>query len=112
MRTSAIPTPRPQTLPRAAFRSLTFTDGYDDISPRNGFFTPGTRNVDLALAKNFQMPWPGQVLAFKLEAFNAFNTVKFGFPVNDIANVNFGRLTGAATGYSARVLQIVVRYRY
>jgi outer membrane receptor protein involved in Fe transport len=101
-----------QTLPRAAFRSLTFTDGYDDISPRNGFFTPGTKNVDLALSKNFRMPWQGQVLAVRIEAFNAFNTVKFGFPVNDIANVNFGRLTGAANNYSARVLQFVLRYRY
>jgi hypothetical protein len=48
----------------------------------------------------------------RIEAFNAFNQVKFGFPVNDITNVNFGRLTGAASGYSARVLQIVLRYRY
>ena len=48
-----------QTLPRAAFRSLTFADDYDDISPRNGFFTPGTKNVDLALAKNFRMPYAG-----------------------------------------------------
>ena len=48
----------------------------------------------------------------RIEAFNALNQVKFGFPVNDIANVNFGRLTGAATGYSARVLQLVLRYRY
>ena len=54
----------------------------------------------------------GHVLSVRIEAFNAFNTVKFGFPVNDIANVNFGRLTGAATDYSARVLQFVLRYRY
>lgn len=101
-----------QKLPRAAFRSLTYADGYDDIAPRNGFFTPGTRNVDLALAKSFRMPWQGQSLAVRIEAFNAFNTVKFGFPVNDIANVNFGRLTGAATNYAPRTLQLVLRYRY
>ena len=101
-----------QVLPRSAFRSLTFGDDYDDIGPRNGFFTPGTKNVDLALAKNFSMPWQGHVLAFRVEAFNAFNSVKFGFPVNDITNQNFGRLISAATNYAPRTLQLVLRYRY
>jgi outer membrane receptor protein involved in Fe transport len=101
-----------QVLPRAAFRTLTFNDGYDDISPRNGFFGPGTKNVDLALAKNFRLPYQGHTFAVRIEAFNAFNQVKFGLPVNDITNVNFGRLTAGATGYSPRVLQLVLRYRY
>jgi outer membrane receptor protein involved in Fe transport len=101
-----------ETLPRSAFRSVDFTDTIDNISPRNGFYTPGTRNVDLALAKNFRMPWPGQNLSLRIEAYNAFNIVKFGFPVNDINNVNFGRLLGAATSYSPRVVQLVLRYRY
>jgi hypothetical protein len=60
------------------------------------------------------MPFDGHNLAVRIEAFNAFNTVKFGFPSNDInpTNTNFGRLTGAATGYAARTLQLVLRYRY
>jgi outer membrane receptor protein involved in Fe transport len=103
-----------QQLPRAAFRPADpAIDSIDDLSPRNGFFAPGTKNVDLALAKNFRMPYEGHNLAVRIEAFNAFNQVKFGFPINDIVNVtNFGRLTGAATGYSARTLQLVLRYRY
>jgi hypothetical protein len=101
-----------QVLPRSAFRSADYTDTIDDISPRNGFFAPGTRNVDLALAKNMRMPWQGQMFSVRIEAFNAFNTVKFGFPTNDIASVNFGRLLGSATSYSARVVQLVLRYRY
>jgi hypothetical protein len=102
-----------QQLPRAAFAPADpAIHTIDDLSPRNGFFTPGTKNVDLALAKNFRMPYEGHNLSVRIEAFNAFNQVKFGFPVNDITNVNFGRLTGAASGYSARVLQIVLRYRY
>jgi hypothetical protein len=102
-----------QQLPRAAFTAADpAIHTIDDLSPRNGFFAPGTRNVDLALAKNFRMPFDGHNLAVRIEAFNAFNTVKFGFPVNDITNVNFGRLTGAATGYAARTLQLVLRYRY
>ena len=101
-----------QILPRSAFRSLTVTDTYDNISPRNGFFTPGTKNVDLALAKSFRMPWQGQRVSVRIEAFNAFNTVKFGFPVNDITNPNFGRLISAATNYAPRTLQFVLRYIY
>ena len=101
-----------QVLPRAAFRSLRITDTYADIGPRNGFFGPGTKNVDLALAKTFRMPWPAHSFAVRLEAFNAFNTVKFAFPVNDITNVNFGRLISGATNYAPRTLQLVLRYRY
>ncbi len=101
-----------QVLPRSAFRSADYTDTIDDISPRNGFFAPGTRNVDLALAKNVRMPWQAQTFSVRIEAFNAFNTVKFGFPTNDIASVNFGRLLGSATSYSPRIVQLVLRYRY
>jgi hypothetical protein len=102
-----------QLLPRAAFRAADpAVDTVDLIVPRNAFFTPGTKNVDLALAKNFRMPFDGHILSVRIEAYNAFNTVKFGFPVNDITNVNFGRLLGAATGYNARQFQLVLRYRY
>ena len=99
-------------LPRAAFRSVEYTDTIANISPRNGFYGPGTRNVDLALAKNFRTPWQGQTVSVRIEAYNAFNTVKFGFPVNDINNVNFGKLLGAANSYSPRTLQLTLRYRY
>src|SRR4029450_9921131 len=34
-----------EVLPRSAFRGVDFTDTIDDISPRNGFYGPGTRNV-------------------------------------------------------------------
>jgi outer membrane receptor protein involved in Fe transport len=101
-----------QVLPRSAFRSVDFTDAIDNISPRNGFYSAGTRNVDLALAKNFRMPWPGQTVAVRIEAFNAFNWVKFGFPTVDIASASFGRILGGATSYSPRVVQLVLRYRY
>jgi outer membrane receptor protein involved in Fe transport len=101
-----------QALPRSAFRSLDFNDTIDNISPRNGFYSAGTRNVDLALAKNFRMPWQGQTFAVRIEAFNAFNWVKFGFPTVDIASASFGRILAGATSYSPRVVQLVLRYRY
>jgi hypothetical protein len=68
-------------------------------------------SVDPAPGKNFRLPWQGHVVSVRLDAFNALDTVKFGFPVNDIANVNFGRLTGGATGCAPRTLQLVLRYQ-
>ena len=87
-------------------------DALDNIVPRNSFYADGVRNVDLAASKIFQMPWNGHSLAVRIEAFNAFNWVQFGFPTVDIASVNFGRVLGGATYYSPRVVQLVLRYRY
>jgi hypothetical protein len=101
-----------QQLPRAAFRSSTYLDTIDDIVPRNSFYGAGIRNVDLAASKTFQMPWSGHSVAVRIEAFNAFNRVQFGFPTVDIANQNFGRILGGATAYGPRVIQLVLRYRY
>jgi outer membrane receptor protein involved in Fe transport len=103
-----------EQLPRAAFRAADpAIDTVDDLVPRNAFYTPGTKNVDLALAKNFRMPYDlSHILAVRIEAFNAFNTVKFGFPTNDITNPNFGRILISANSYSPRVVQLVLRYRY
>jgi len=107
------PSTSAQALPRSAFRAADpATDSIDDLVPRNAFYTAGTKNVDLALAKNFRTPWQGQNLSVRIEAYNAFNIVKFGFPTNDITNVNFGRILGGATSYSPRVFQLVLRYRY
>ena len=72
----------------------------------------GRRTWTWRWRRTSSMPWQGTRVSVRIEAFNAFNTVKFGFPVNDIANVNFGRLIGAATDYAPRVLQLVLRYRY
>lgn len=55
---------------------------------------------------------PCTVAAIIPIAFNALNIVKFGFPLNDINNVNFRKILGPATSFSPRVVQLVVRYRY
>ena len=101
-----------EQLPRNAFRSVAFTDGVADLSPRNAFFADGTNNVDLALSKTFRMPWSLHSLAVRVEGFNVFNTAQFGFPVVDLNAPNFGAITGMATSYSPRVVQLVLRYRY
>jgi hypothetical protein len=99
-------------LPRSAFRAVTFGDRIEDLVPRNAFYGDGVQNVDLALSKTFRMPWQAHTMGVRIEAFNAFNQVQFGFPQTDINNAAFGQLNTLATNYSPRVLQLVFRYRY
>jgi hypothetical protein len=95
-------------LSRERFRRATPAD-YGNLAPRNAFFTDGVRNVDLALSKSFELV-RGQRLVFRLEAYNAFNRVQYGFPNNDFASANFGRIVSTASQYSPRTLQALVRY--
>jgi hypothetical protein len=89
---------------------------------------PGTRNVvtgpglwrlDLALLKDFKMPWEGHRLQFRTDAINVFNHVNFANPgANNTAQLinpsSFGNITsdlgpnGEASG--ARILQLGLRY--
>ncbi len=101
-----------QQLPREAFRSIAFGDPISDLVPRNSFFADGVNNVDLALSKVFRMPWSGHSLSVRVEAFNVFNIVQFGFPVSDLTSPNFGSIVGTSNAYSPRVVQLVLRYRY
>jgi hypothetical protein len=101
-----------QVLPRSAFRAVAFGDTVEDLVPRNAFYGDGMETVDLALSKVFTMPWAGHSMSVRIEAFNAFNHVQFGFPDTNINNATFGAITGLATGYAPRTLQLVLRYRY
>ena len=101
-----------QALPRSAFRPVVYGDTVEDLVPRNAFYADGLERVDLAVSKTFPLPWYGHNLAVRFEAFNAFNHVQFGFPDTNINNATFGTITGLATSYSPRVLQLVFRYRY
>ncbi len=76
------------------------------------FYGDGVTVVDMALAKIFRLPWQGQSMAVRLEGYNVFNWVQFGFPVNDITSPTFGRINGTATQYAPRTVQVVLRYRY
>ena len=101
-----------QALPAAAFRRVVFGDTVDMLVPRNAFYGDGMERVDLALSKAFQMPWSSHSLDVRFEAFNAFNHVQFGFPDTNHNNTTFGVITGTATAYTPRTLQVVLRYRY
>jgi len=42
-------------------------------SPRNLFRTPGIWNLDMAVLKDFRLPWEGKQVQFRAEFFNLFN---------------------------------------
>ena len=71
---------------------------------------PWQRNVDLAVSKNFPLPWEHNFLQFRAEAFNAFNFVNFtNISLALTSPSTFGDFTAAA---DARVLQLALRYTF
>lgn len=103
------PSTSQQKMPRDAFRRAEYGDSVEDLVGRNTFFTGPRRSVDLGVYKAIDLPFRN-TLVIRLDAFNVFDTVTWGFPVNDIASVNFGKLT--STNYTPRILQIGFRWLY
>jgi hypothetical protein len=79
---------------------------------RNSIEGPNYANVDMAIFKNFAMPWSqNQKLQFRADAFNVFNSVNWGNPSTAINNPGtFGVITTQAN--SPRVLQLALRYDF
>ena len=103
------------TVPASAFRPLNNADLGTNLAllGRNTFFADGIKNVDFGITKRFNMPWEGHRFMIRADFFNGFNHVQYGFPVSlDIANVNFMRITGTATQYLPRSIQVALRYQY
>ncbi len=70
-------------------------------------------DTDLAVSKSFALPWEGQRITFRAEAFNAFNNVEFGLPNLSLATpTTFGEITGYAYGAAPRVMQMALRYQF
>ena len=68
--------------------AVTFAQG------RNRFRGPSYFNTDFGLLKNTQIPgWEKARLGLGLQLFNFFNHANFGFPDNNIADPEFGRIT-------------------
>jgi len=102
-----------QSLPREAFRAATVADFGCCVLGRNTFYGDAVNNVDLSLYKTFLLPFGENLnhrISIRADFFNAFNKVQYGFPNPDLASANFGRITGAAVGYSPRNIQISLRY--
>ncbi|HKS83722.1 MAG TPA: TonB-dependent receptor [Candidatus Acidoferrales bacterium] len=79
---------------------------------RNILSGPGLWNLDLAVLKNFTMPWSeSHVLQFRTDALNVFNHTDFASPGANLINEGvFGNITG--TAHDARVLQLGLRYMF
>lgn len=70
----------------------------------------GMKNFDFNLAKRFFLPFEGHSLQFRLEAFNAFNTVNFFNPSLSLTSpATFGQFQSAMT---PRVVQVALRYEF
>jgi hypothetical protein len=90
---------------------------------RNVLTGPGRNNWDLALLKNFSLPWAGgerSNLQFRLETFNTFNHTQwqsirtgcsgdtpFGEPCSGSNNYNRGEVTSA---WSPRIVQLGLKF--
>ena len=67
-------------------------------------------NFDIAVAKNFPLPWEGHRLQFRAEAFNAFNNVNFVSPSLALHNPStFGEFTDTTP---PRNMQFALRYEF
>jgi hypothetical protein len=97
-----------QLLP-SMFRRAVAGDTLADLAPRNAFYLDGTRNVDVGLSKSFSLPM-NNTLAIRLEAYNVFNHVQWGFPNTDIASSTFGQVASQANG--SRTFQAALRLIY
>ncbi len=80
-------------------------------APRRYFSGPGMFNTDLVLKRNFQIR-ETQVLQFRWEVFNVFNTTQFFGPeaVNgDVDNPLFGHVINAAP---PRLMQLALKFTF
>ena len=97
-------------MPRSAFRRATVNDDISDLTGRNTHRTDGSEVVDLGLYKSFKVGMGLDSVLLRLDVFNALNHVTWGFPTNDFASANFGRIT--ATAYTPRTFQLGIRLLY
>lgn len=91
------------------FRRAVYGDKLSDLAPRNAFYADGVKNVDALLSKRFPLPL-GNAFVIRLEAYNVFNHVQYGFPTNDIASASFGNVTSQFN--APRTYQAAIRWIY
>jgi hypothetical protein len=77
-------------------------------SPRNGYYGPGRKTVDLSLVRAFRFRGTQQIEA-RVEAFNAFNWFLWNNPQTNFSNANFGRILSAG---DPRVMQFALKYQF
>lgn len=81
-----------------------------EIGERNNLRGPSFWNLDLGMAKNFRLPWEGQRLQLRVDAFNVLNRNVFGLPNVNINSTSFGNITTSAL--APREVQFAVRWDF
>ncbi|HEX8176541.1 MAG TPA: TonB-dependent receptor [Pyrinomonadaceae bacterium] len=82
-----------------------------EIGNRNILRGPKFWNVDLAVLKNFKMPWSeSHRLQLRWEMYNAFNHNNFSLPSTNINSSTFGQITTSAN--NPREMQFAIRYEF
>lgn len=81
-----------------------------EIGNRNNLRGPTFWSADIALLKNFKMPWEGHKLQIRAEAYNAFNHNSFGLPAANINAAGFGQITTSSS--TPREMQFAIRYDF
>jgi hypothetical protein len=104
----------------AALGAFSFPFG-GGTGTRNPVHGPGFTNLDIAVSKNFVMPWSEHHrIQFRWEAFNVFNHVNFAAPgdptlltnSNNILNNPQGFGVISSTAGSPRQMQFSLRYDF
>jgi hypothetical protein len=94
------------------FNTNAFTPaiGHYGSTPRNPapIVSPSNNPLTLAVNRSFPMPWEGQHLDFRVEAFNALNHPEFGPPGSVQGTSTFGVVT--TTNSNNRELQLALKY--
>jgi hypothetical protein len=104
----------------AALGAFSFPFG-GGTGTRNPVHGPSFTNLDIAVSKNFKMPWSEkQKLQFRWEAFNVFNHVNFSAPGDPTLLTNSNNIQLNPTGFGVitqtasdpRQMQFSLRYDF
>jgi hypothetical protein len=104
--------------PAAALRQVLYTRP-GEVGSRNVIRGPGAFTTDLAIHKQFPLPWgENHRVEFRVAAFNAFNNVNFStvyfnsnLRLDSLAS--FGNLTGTSGARGgSREVELAVRYEF
>jgi len=97
------------------FTSTSVSNNFADELPghtgaRAVFRLPGMFVTDMAVVKLFPLPWEGQRITFRAEAFNVFNNVNYSNPSLSLqAPGTFGEFQAVG---DPRVMQFALRYEF
>lgn len=81
--------------------------GVPSNAGRNLIESPGRKNFDLMVARNFDLPWESHQVQFRFESFNFTNTPSFGRPATGVGTPTVGRIT---TAEDPRRIQFALKY--